>query len=1092
MKKRLVSILCVLALCLTLLPVTALATGEKEQYRDHPLFVDLNLDDNLTNDDENFVVMQRGAVILGPDDGMSIDASDDGSEYVLRNPSQAAMAITAGTPVAFVDKQNEMAYFFLPTQVSPAADAITFSCDPANTAPEDLFETFYYEYSKPFTQHIVYDKVGLEFDFVGSSDLVFSLTPDGIDVDWTVGYALENAVFESDGGVDHQDPARKVPIIGVTGMEIALQTEFTLSAADASHISFDLEGGKTGIQADGPLSQEISFTDVAEAPTLNVNEIASEGDFEIGINICPIGNLSHMMEFGCNMTEQISVAAQLTGNEGQNEAGQPWHTCKRLSCLDGTVERSSTSAAYIHTAQKEHDQEQTVSTSSTPFYYSFTFDAFGWDASCPHLLYPVEVTVLDADDQPIAGADVRYSPDRNFTPGTIDYCTAVTDDDGLATLYLPEGKAYTITASIQQSAGASGNDEATVQSAVDCTVSSGSLQARAEIRMPSSEKLRLVTFDDNAGGEPVENMPGAIFLEREGGTLPNEVPQREGYFFTGWATAPNDVVAYLPGGSIQCSENSKTLYAKWAQDSLGDEFRIVAYDPNGNDVILADNPQIYSKDSQFTLRNPVRKGYFFTGWTCREIEMVDPQMEAVVSWNGEDGIQSDYISRTYVANWEQVKYNVIWRNWDGSCLNVTRDVYDELPAYSGSTPTRAPDDQNYYVFAGWTPEIQVVTEDAEYAAVYHAYDRLKFLASPQDVTLKAGETAVFRAETAGGAGDIAYQWYQIPSGAGAEDAQPISGATSATLTLTADDSMNGNRYYCVATDTVGQQIISEEASLVIPAPQQGGGTSTYATTVESTSNGAVTVSPRNASKGSTVTVTVKPDDGYALDTLTVTDKDGNALELTRVSDTEYTFTMPAGAVTVDAVFAPVSLPFTDVAETAWYYDAVRYAHVNGLMEGTSDTTFTPNGTTTRAMVVTILWRQAGEPVVNYAMDFADVAEGTWYAEAVRWAASEGIADGYGDGGFGTNDPITREQFAVMLWRFARQQGYDVSVGEDTNILSYTDALEISEYAIPAMQWACGAGILEGNAGHLYPQGDATRAEVATMLMRFCGYCADTE
>lgn len=178
------------------------------------------------------------------------------------------------------------------------------------------------------------------------------------------------------------------------------------------------------------------------------------------------------------------------------------------------------------------------------------------------------------------------------------------------------------------------------------------------------------------------------------------------------------------------------------------------------------------------------------------------------------------------------------------------------------------------------------------------------------------------------------------------------------------------------------------------------------------------------------------------------------------------------------------LPFTDLIAGAWYADAVAYVYRHDLMAGTSATTFAPDVTTSRAMIATILWRMAGSPVVNYAMTYTDVDPAAWYGEAVRWAASEGVVTGYGNGLFGTNDPITREQFATMLWRYAQTEDYDVTMGEDTNILSYTDFADLSEYAIPAMQWACGAGILEGNAGHLYPQGDATRAEVATMLMRF--------
>ena len=184
---------------------------------------------------------------------------------------------------------------------------------------------------------------------------------------------------------------------------------------------------------------------------------------------------------------------------------------------------------------------------------------------------------------------------------------------------------------------------------------------------------------------------------------------------------------------------------------------------------------------------------------------------------------------------------------------------------------------------------------------------------------------------------------------------------------------------------------------------------------------------------------------------------------------------------------PVELPFTDVPEGAWYEDAAAYVYKHGLMAGTSATTFAPDATTSRSMIATILWRMAGSPVVNYAMDYTDVAQGQWYSEAIRWAASEGIVGGYGNGLFGTNDPITREQFAAMLYRFAQEQGYDVSIGENTNILSYTDVADLSEYAISAMQWAVGAGIINGtgDGSTLTPQGEATRAQAATVLMRFC-------
>ena len=182
--------------------------------------------------------------------------------------------------------------------------------------------------------------------------------------------------------------------------------------------------------------------------------------------------------------------------------------------------------------------------------------------------------------------------------------------------------------------------------------------------------------------------------------------------------------------------------------------------------------------------------------------------------------------------------------------------------------------------------------------------------------------------------------------------------------------------------------------------------------------------------------------------------------------------------------------YTDASTTEWYHDGVHYCIENGLMSGYGNGIFKPNTATTRAMLASMLWRLNGSPVVNYQLDFKDVENGQWYTEAIRWAKAEGIAVGYDNGYFGTNDVITREQMVTILWRYAQYKGYDVSVGEDTNILSYDDAFDVVEWAIPAMQWACGSGLVGGMQNSdgnmvLDPQGGTTRAQMATMMMRFC-------
>lgn len=174
--------------------------------------------------------------------------------------------------------------------------------------------------------------------------------------------------------------------------------------------------------------------------------------------------------------------------------------------------------------------------------------------------------------------------------------------------------------------------------------------------------------------------------------------------------------------------------------------------------------------------------------------------------------------------------------------------------------------------------------------------------------------------------------------------------------------------------------------------------------------------------------------------------------------------------------------FKDVNKEDWFFENVMFAYGKGLMNGTSEAMFSPNQVISRAQIVTILWRMDGEPKSSAQMQFTDVPDGMWYSEAIRWASGEEIVSGYGDR-FGVNDPITREQFAAILWRYSKHKGVNVTANKDT-ALDFEDAQSISEYAVEAMRWACGISLMKGNSGKLLPANTATRAEAAAMIQRF--------
>lgn len=263
-----------------------------------------------------------------------------------------------------------------------------------------------------------------------------------------------------------------------------------------------------------------------------------------------------------------------------------------------------------------------------------------------------------------------------------------------------------------------------------------------------------------------------------------------------------------------------------------------------------------------------------------------------------------------------------------------------------------------------------------------------------------------------------------------------------------------------------------------------GGSSSYPITIPSkTENGSVTVSPKSASAGSTVTITVKPDSGYVLETITATDKNGNDLKLTDKGNGKYTFTMPTSKVEIKATFMEdnsVLNFFYDVPNDAYYFEAVKWAAENGVTGGVGSSLFAPNQPCTRAQIVSFLWRAAGSPVVNYLMPFTDVDEGAYYAEAVRWAASTGIVTGLTETTFGTDSVCTRAQAAAMIYRCAQAQGKGFT-GAWMFHLPFTD---VPEWAYESVAWCYMNSVTMGVSETSFaPGNDCTRAQIVTFLWR---------
>jgi len=326
----------------------------------------------------------------------------------------------------------------------------------------------------------------------------------------------------------------------------------------------------------------------------------------------------------------------------------------------------------------------------------------------------------------------------------------------------------------------------------------------------------------------------------------------------------------------------------------------------------------------------------------------------------------------------------------------------------------------------------------------------------------------------------------------------VSGTDEAGNAVTLTDNGNGTysatlpnktQTYTFIAAYDGIQTIAPKTDFTTVKVQQrssGGGESakpSFPVKISNSGDGVAKVDKSYASAGAKVTITVTPGRNATVQRITVTDEDGERLKLTENRDGTYSFTMPSGTASVYVRFSGSGLPFADVPSGSWYYDDVAYVYDTGLMTGLTATTFGPNLSTTRGMIVTILWRMENEPAARHGCPFADVRRGSYYEQAIAWASENGIVTGFDASTFAPDRAITREQLAAILFRFAAYRGMD-AVTLRENLSSFQDQAAISAYAVSALNWAVGEGLMQGTGDKLEPTGSATRAQVAAMLRRF--------
>ena len=459
-----------------------------------------------------------------------------------------------------------------------------------------------------------------------------------------------------------------------------------------------------------------------------------------------------------------------------------------------------------------------------------------------------------------------------------------------------------------------------------------------------------------------------------------------------------------------------------------------------------------------------------------EFESTLPNIKVTKVSGVEDPVSGTAMSETQFYNIETNNFagtpslTLQWKNgetWDGTApTGVTLTVDGKL-----TTTAAAPEGSYYFrITNGLADGAEgFVSSGQTMLNVSPAAEKVATpTANPAAGTYTTGQSVTLSTTT-----DGASIYYTT------DDTTPTTSSTEYTGAI-AVNATTTIKAIAVKADWTDSDMLTATYTISNGPSDSGDSEPTYMIALETAKNGTFTVSKKSAYAGQTVTITVAPDKGFTLETLTVLDRSGREVKVKSLGNNKYSFAMPASKVTVSVSFMEDNTMlnfFVDVKAEDYFYDAVLWAAENGITKGTDDVHFSPNAPVTRAQVVTFLWRAAGKPVVNYAMNMSDVKSGEYYSEAVRWALAEGITKGTSDTTFSPDAVCTRGQIVTFLARFAGV--------EDADTASVFSDVKTTDYFAAAVKWAKDNKVTEGTSATTFsPNTDCTRAQVVTFLYRW--------